>query len=363
MSGETVTFTESPETATPSLFIGGYEYFGKLAIDGVSDRLQEFAPNPNYERYLRMHKVLVGNSGAEELEQVHASLREEAMPRYLYVAGWAAAEAAVANNNRPTEQRLQLLDDGIACWVRGMYNQQWLNTYGNSHTLEHSAPLRSAVAVATAPLLKGIILGDITKETMRTVFEDSLRIAQANVVCLDIASKERDTDAVADHLGLAYEMNAQLLVNRWLSPTRFLIPSFARSDTGYYYPDQTHDLLAVHQKWGKIYNIAPVEIKSSASARDRERYRALLVRGKMHLSIEGRFAPGDTLQMITDSYEGVASLQQQAKLDAISIRFMNMMRDYYNGEPLAGVATEKGKMVFRDNAIVVGNHPGLVRVD
>src|SRR6059058_2734578 len=90
------------------------------------DRLA-FTPNPSYERYLRMHKVFVGNHGAEQLEEIHRSLRNETMPCYLSVAGWAAVEASLVRSDKPTQDRLGLLGDAAICWQKSLRQQLKLN--------------------------------------------------------------------------------------------------------------------------------------------------------------------------------------------------------------------------------------------
>ena len=344
-------------------FIGelspGYELLTSPLQIEPYDQLN-FAPNSDYERYLRIHKVFVGNRGASTLEEIHEGLKNEYMPRYLAAAGWAAAEAAVVRSDSPTRERLQLLAGGVACWQQAVHNQRWLNTYGPEYLAEYAMPHRMALDVAVAPLMQGIIVGDITPLTCQRVFEDSLRVAQSNIVQLNLMAREGNMSGLAEHIGFGYESNALLAFNRRLSPTWFVIPSMVRSDSGHYYQEQTHDLLVIHQKKGNLLDVTPVEIKAAASARDRERYRALSVRGKMHLSMDGRYTPDHTLDAITASYGGYASPLEKEIADSVSNRFMKMARDYYAGDKLGSVATSRSHVAFRDNAIVAANHPGLL---
>jgi hypothetical protein len=318
-----------------------------------------FAPNPAYESYLRMHKVFVGQAGGEQLEQVHQNLRGESLPRYLDVAGWAAAEAALVDAERPATQRVDMINQAVGCWRRALGMQQQLNVHAPAYMAEYAVPHRMALNIAVAPLLKGIVVGNVTEAICEQVFLDCLNIAQSNVVQLKLMSKENHIDGIAEHIGFGYECNALLALNRFTSPTWFAIPSMARSDSGHHYREQTHDLLLIRQKWGHIKSVIPVEVKAKASLRDRERYKALLVRGKMHLSVPGKCTPRDTLDALAAVHQGTATKQEAALLENVSGRFMDMISDYYAGKRLGRVATQRTVTLFRDNGFVVANHPGL----
>lgn len=319
-----------------------------------------FSPNANYERYLRMHKVLVGLRGSDQLLEMHESLTDEYMPRYLSVAGWAAAEAAIVRTHDPEDKRLELIDKANDCWRRAIAQQHSMNGMTAPYLHEYAFPHRAAVDIAITPLLKGIIRGDIDSSAPREVFNDCISIAKKNAKDLHEAAATGNVEALSEHIGLGYELNALLAFNRRFSQMWFVMPGMNRSDSGYYYPQQTHDLMVVHQKWGKVLDVAPVEIKSAASARDRLRYKALLVRGKMHLSVAGKYRPEETLEAIVASHEGVATRAELALADDITARFIAMARDYFAGRKLIELTTKKSAMSFRDNSIVVNKYPGLL---
>jgi hypothetical protein len=131
-----------------------------------------------------------------------------------------------------------------------------------------------------------------------------LAIAQLSVVQGDLASRSGDIGGVADHRGFQYECNGLLSLLYLNNPNCIPTPSSARAGSGYDHRDQTHDISVIHQRWGKIHRVTPIEIKSAASLRDRQRYKALIVRGKMHLSVEGRYDPKETLNAFAEVYEG-----------------------------------------------------------
>jgi hypothetical protein len=334
---------------------------GYDALRNVPHNLQietTFRPNSAYEAYLRMHKVLVGPGTADFLIDTAETLKREELPRYLTVAGSAAVEAALVKPDRPTRQRMKLLDTAESCWQRALAGQIVLNTGEEEHLFESAAPYRTALNLATLPLVRGLVVGDVTDKTCQAVLEDSLRVAQANIVRLELAAREDDIESLGEHIGFGYECNALLSLNRALSNSWFALPSLARADTGYHYSEQTHDLMVIRQKRGTIQNILPVEVKSSASLRDRNRFEALLVRGKMHLSVEGGHFPSVTLQAITATHEGTATKKQLAITQSVTNRFMRMLKDYYAGERKP-VATTRTITSFHDKTLVIQNHPGL----
>lgn len=337
----------------------GYDLLSQpIEIAPIMDTVT-FKPNRYYEKYQLMHKVIVGREGAATLEAIHGSLKEETLPRYLVAAGWAAAEASLILSDRSRKERSELFESGVEAWEKALKTQRVINSFGPGPLKEHSFPHRIALDLASAPIISGMIKGEIDRDLLEEVFVDCLNIAQSNAVMINIASQNNDIDALNDHLGLGYECNALLALNRCLSKEWFAIPSLARADTGYHHRQQTHDLLIVHEDDDGKYRTIPVEIKSSASRRDRERYKALLVRGKMHLSLEGKYAPRDTLEAIEAVYEGRASAREQETAHEITNRFIEMIGDYCAGEALGWTATHKSVTVFHSNEHVAANHPGV----
>lgn len=338
------------------------ERFGSAmsaAEQSPSFELVSFSPHPAYEQYLRIHKVFVGPQTANVLEAVHGQLSEESLPRYLTVAGWAAAEAALVQTAASSQRRLNLLDEAVDCWDRAARNQMLLNQGDRPYMVEHSTPYRLAMDIATAPLLKGIVLGDVSDSIMDSVFNDCLEIAVANTAAYHDAVARRDHEAIADHTGFGYECNALLALNRLKIKTWFAVPALARSDSGHHHPEQSHDLSIIRQKWGDIKSVIPVEIKSAANARAKRRYKSLLVRGKMHLSEPGKYLHTETLDAIEAVHTGEANKLQTKIADQASVKFLEMLRDYRSGQLLGNIATERSVTTFRDNSLVVANHPGL----
>lgn len=319
----------------------------------------DYLRQPAFEKYMRMHKVLVGRGGAEELEDIYLNLREEAAPRFLIAAGWAAAEVAMVRRDMNTSRRVRLLDEAKEVWRLAIENDAALEEHTPNEKVEHGLRRRVALNIAVLPLLKGIAEGDVTRNTCRSVFDECLDVGLDNVADLSNMTKAKNNEGIAGHVGIGYEINALLAFNRMFSRTWFTIPSTARSDTGYHHRNQTHDLLIIHQDYGQIKRATPVEIKAKASLRDRLRYDALLVRGKMHLSVEGKSMPQYTLQSINAVHKGTDTEEDRVIANGATDRLISMVRDYYAGERLGKLATWHTVTTFQDNAQVVARHPGL----
>ena len=323
--------------------------------EGSGQNSWVFSPRPAYDTYLQMDKVLARSENIADLVQVHDDLKDETMPRYLAVAGWAAAEAALMGRTAPKTARLELLKYAEKAWAAAVVNQVDLNR-SEPHLREPSQPLRLSLDLAILPLLEGMVRGDVTIDQCTRSFEASLEIATYNREFKQKAKEIGDIQAMQDYSGFSYELLCLLAVNRRLSSSKFAIPGLARADSGHYLQQQTHDLLSVHQQWGVIRNAVPIEIKGQTSGRDRRRYKALLIRGQTYLCQDG-LSPDETLEAIKDAYiepEGKAA----AIADALSGQVTSMIKEYSLGGKI-DVRARKSVTYFRDNARVLERFPGL----
>lgn len=313
-----------------------------------------FAPNKAYDEYFKIHKVFVGETGGATLEDIGNRLEDEWLPRYLDAAGWAFAESALTQKNLPSVERMRLMEQANRAWERGLRSQQefddeehreWLSDYTDS--------FRLALNLAYAPLMQSVIAGNVTESTRERIFADTLAIAQLSVIQLDLAQKNQNVDAIADHVGFQYECNALLALLYLNNPNYVPIPSSARAGSGYDYRDQTHDISLIHQRWGKIHRVTPVEIKAAASLRDRQRYKALIVRGKMHLSVEGKHRPQDTLEAFASVYEGNPTPESMRIVTHASSTVQDLLVLYQKGEEVDSFKKIHSDTRFHDTAHVV----------
>lgn len=302
----------------------------------IHPKKKSFAPNTAYAEYFKMHKVFVGESGGSELERIGAQLEEEWLPRYLDAAGWAFAEAALTQPSKATLDRTHLVQKATQCWEKALQSQyefdnnedhhEWLSDYVDSYRL--------ALNLAYTPLMHAMVAGDVTASTRERAFADTLAIAQLSVIQSDLAEREGNIGGLADHRGFQYECNALLSLLYLDNPNYVPLPSSARAGSGYEYRDQTHDISVIHQRWGKIHRITPIEIKSAASLHDRRRYKALIVRGKMHLSVEGRYDPKETLNAYASVYEGESNQDAERIATHASSTMQDLLVLYQKGAEL-----------------------------
>lgn len=340
--------------------IRGVSAYDKLRTVSKQDETElqlSFTPHPDYATYLKIHKVLVGPVTAQKLERVHQNLAHEELSRYLSVAGWAAAEAALAQPDKSARCRNTLLEQTNDCWTRALENQLAWNDRGNREIAEHSAAYRYALDLAHLPLLQAMVSGNITEAIRKSVALDVLNICEANIVQMNLALKAHDQAAVSDHVGFGHEGNGILAFHSLNSSSLIVIPSSARADSGHHHPNQTHDLLAIQQKWGHIIDMTPIEIKSQVSQRDRARYKALLVRGKMHLSIEGKYSPEHTLQAFSAFFNGTQTKDEKKITDHARRTILDLFWLYKKGNKLADFAGKDSACTYREASSVHKAYP------
>ena len=326
----------------PEQHLAGYDslYRSLAQVATAADTHFIFAPNRAYDAYHRLPKTFANEAGAPQLFAIANALRHEWMPRYLEAGGWAAAEGALASNDLSTIDRIRALDDAEEMWMRALERNIAMDTTeGREWLRDASAPYRNAIDIAHIPLMKSLVSGDITATVRERVFADTLAIAQAADVQQAFARKAGDKLIAADLLGFGHECTA-LLTLQYLDDPRYVpIPSSARAGAGYDYPNQTHDLTVINQHFGDILKVIPVEVKSKASLQHLKRYDALIVRGKMHLSLPGRFLPQHTHDAFAAAYEGTATDIDLQTVENATQVFCDLLKEYQKGgRQDAGVA-------------------------
>lgn len=298
-----------------------------------ADRSISFGINQEYIDYHKIHKVMVGEKSVPKLLLIYESLRGEAMPKYLDTAAWAAAEAALISKSMSAVDRNALVERAEACWSRAIDQQEKINQLSKaSEMCEDSAPFRYAVNLAFTPIMHALVAGNVTEVTREKVFVDVLSISQLAGLQRDLATKEGASNAVGDLLGLEHECNAHLVLLYMNDPRYIPLPSSARSGSGHDYPEQTHDIQLLNQHWGEIRKTIPIEIKSKASLRDIKRYEALIIRGKMHMSIEGKYTPEHTRNALAAHYANKASPTQTRIVDEVSKTLKELVELYQSGK-------------------------------
>ena len=317
-----------------------------------------YLENEVYNYYLQMPKGMVGEEGAEQLREIGRCLETEELPVYLDAAGWACAEAGLASQTLSTVERVTLVAKAEKMWIRGLVNTVNITeTYDSERPYGENGGHRTALNVAFAPLLKSIIVGNVRADTMQKVLLDTSEIAHDSRLSLAKAYENEDTDAAAFHRGFLFEASALMALLYMEDPRYVPFPATARADTGYYHRDQTHDISIINHHWGEIKKVIPVEIKSTASQRDKRRYKALIIPGKMRLSVGG-VESSDTADAFYDLTHGTASPEQIAAIEQLSTQLREMLRLYQQGISAEGFAMDSLTR-FHDSKMVAKYYPEL----
>lgn len=337
----------------------GFERLRQKDMPASTPEPLTFTPNPAFNDYLKIHKVLVGQQTAKELIRLGQSLSQETLPQYNIAAGSAFCEAALALDDEDAVDRMHLLDDAEDVWSRAL-DTQLAYAESNPNMVDYADPYRTALDLARLPLLRGIVAGDVTQHTRDQVRQETLAIAGANNVRTRLAIMDRDREAVASHLGLGHEANFLIAIDSLDSPTFVATSSFARSDTGHFHPHQTHDIMLFQQKWGRILDIMPVEIKAKTSRKSKNRYSALLVRGKVHLTYNvGIHDPENVRRAFVGYHLGIPSQQETKVARDIRTTLLEMIHLYKSGQALGSIATDRSLLRFRDQSALHDHHPEI----
>jgi hypothetical protein len=316
-----------------------------------------FVPQPAYESYQQMDKVLARRESIDDLVSVYESLKDEELPKYLAVAGWAAAEAAIMGTQLSSETRHRLLDGARGTWLQALVNQLGVNnTY--PYMRRAALPYRYGLDLASLPLLRGMVDGCVTEIQCEESFRSTLQIARLNREQRLSLREEGDFEAAKDHGGFSFELLCILAINRNLSPSKFALPAFARADSGYHWSDQCHDVLSIHQNWGVVRNAVPIEVKQRTKQIDRNRFKALLMRGDTYLR-SGTLTADETLDVFDRAYT-LRGPEDIAAADAITDQVVGMIKEYSRGQVI-DMHTRRSVTHFRDDAGVLELFPGLQR--
>lgn len=304
--------------------------------DAVQPYLHErahytYLGNNAFHRYLKMHKVLPGISGAKELQVLGRELEDEYMPTHANAAAWAYAEAGMIDTTLSTVERVQLVSKAEDLWQRAIHTDIRLQAseYGEFFN-EPTEAYRHALPLIFSPLMKAVIIGNVTTPLLRQSLADTVSLATG--VSGEIQRQAHDEDGYvrSTFVGLAHELNALATLLYMEDPRYIPLPSTARADTGYYHREQTHDIMILNQHWGTIRKAIPIEIKAKASSKDRRRYKSLIIRGKMHLAIESA-DPIETAASFGRLLDGTPTMQDAVGVERIATDVREMLRLYQQG--------------------------------
>lgn len=290
----------------------------------------DYLQHPVYGRYQQMHKMFPGPKGAVELMQIADALSVETDSRFLSAAASAYVEAAIILDELPQDDRLALLENAEQHWCRALAGEGELKARA-PELVEYTSEYRLAMNLACLPMVQAMVQGDVTKEVIHASITNLLQIVDLSKLQMCLAQGEDNEVAIGEHLGLQHEINALVALLFPQDPKYIAIPSSDRAGSGYSYTEQTHDIVLISQHFGTVRNMIPIEIKAHASKRDRERYRALLIRGKMHLSLPGLYKPEYTTEAFERHLAGTATAADIELITAVESTVAELMSKYKQG--------------------------------
>lgn len=303
--------------------------------------------NDAYKRYLKMHKVIVNRSGSDLLLRIGESLQEEDHPEYLEAAGWALAEAGLADGQKPTAQRLDLLEMADENWQRALKMYDGLeSTEFPDRWRDDSKPFRLALNIAYTPIMRAIVCGDVTTKVRRKVLHDTIAIAQLAELHRDLAQRQGHKVAGCELYGFMHECNTMAA---WLmldNPAYVPIPSSSRADNGIFNPKQTHDISLVHQNYGTIKKVIPIEVKKERHIESVKRYDAMLITRK-DLTLDSDGTIEDTLHSLADIFEGAATKEEYWQLAKIRRTLRSRLQKYQQYDPAPAYNSYNTRTQFR----------------
>lgn len=345
--------------------------FEKARSSYVSDRELEtyvgersdlvYLKHPAFHQYIKMHKVALGISGSQELVVLADTLAEENMPRYLDAAASAYAEVGLFNASLTAVQRVAFVQKAEEQWRRASDAWEDISHRDASGTiLDAAEPDRFALNIAMTPVMKSFIAGNVTKDILATSLENTVQVGERVSRALSRAAITKTMDDVASYVGVLHEINA-LSSLMYLDDVRYVpLPATARADTGYYHREQTHDISIINHHWGDVRKVIPVEVKSKASVRDKRRYQALILRGKMHLTPNNVYDPRVTNKLYAKVLDGEATLTECAMVEQMSTTVRDLLRLYQQGVSAESVAM-RSLTKFHDTAVVAKQYPELAK--
>jgi hypothetical protein len=318
-------FLIEESTATRSQIFGGRE----------PDSHLDYFEHPLYTRYMQLPKGLLSPNQVGVLYEVHEGLTAESATRFLFTGGWAAAEAAIVmkDMDRGGGTRTRLLEAAGDAWLRAHDRAMAVRAAGEETPDHYSLKERIELALASIPLLEGIVTGDVRVKTLERVASDYAQVAIENLATGQSKRKSGDVDRALFHEGLDCEVLALLGLNKELTTRRFGTPSTARNDSGYFFPKLTHDLMLFRQRGGQLKSILPAEVKTRVRRHDKKRYKALLIDSEFMDEVEAG-EPGPMLELYARVYLGGASGADMAIAENLTRRMWAMVSQYSAGSIL-----------------------------
>jgi hypothetical protein len=312
------------------------EQLAPLMFDGEEPNSHlRYLEHPLYDRYMHLPKGLLVAEEAPALREVHEGLLGEPASRFQFVSGWAAAEAALvmADGRNARKTRMSLVEGAGDAWVRAHDRLVAVGQAATETNDHYALKQRVELALASIPLLEGIVAGDVRVQTLDRVADAYLQIGIDNMAFGRSKRSTGDSLRACFHDGLAYEILALLGLNDGLTTRKLAMPSTARNDSGYHSSNLTHDVMILKQRSGRLTTMVPAEVKTRMAGHHKKRYKALILDGSS-LDVLQAGEPGPMTDLFARAYRGDGS---KADIDAVGVmaqELWEMVAQYTSGAVL-----------------------------
>ena len=290
--------------------------------------------NKTYKRYIKTPKGVAADASVHRLLGFARELEKEQTAEYLESAGGAFAEAALANSEMRVKKRLEILDKADECYMRAIraYDGQEKTDFADIFR-DDSKPFRLALNLAYTPLIRSIVLGDVTDEVRRQSMTDTLAIAELAEVHRQFAMRDGEQTGTCELYGFMHECNVLVAFLHLDNPAYVPVPSFPRADSGYFHKSHTHDIALINQRFGIIKKIIPIEAKKERHKNSVRRYDALLMTRDDIAPSVGDKSIESTLHLFSNIFNGSATETDHLEFKRIKSRVRNRIREYQRLSP------------------------------
>lgn len=305
------------------------------------------------ERYMLIHKRPVGPKTAERLFSLYEELTKTQEPRTQYMAGWTALEASMVGTHLSGDERARLVDAAQESWEFALQLQREYSA--ESAWRKNTAPstigeYRIATALMSTDVFRELPYGKPSLQTIADMHHKMVDLLALNDQDMRTARLYGNEGRAANHKGLAFELMTMCALNRMYSSKLIATPSFARSDSGLYYPEQTHDVQCVYLKWGEVAEVIPSEVKSRLSGKFLARYVGSgLISGEA-LTHHGQFSISKQVERFQAEVNGTIEPYDEFMLQDITDTVLHSIRHFKRPE-LAGIhCTDRRRCEFDSKA-------------
>jgi len=289
---------------------------------------RDYLHHGTYREYSQIRETSSSDVGVRRLEAMAKRLSREEDPILLSAAASAYLESGISQGELDVTGKLTLAGKAQMLWGQALQNEATLT---DTDGTECDTQYRIAMNLACLPIVKSMFRGDVKEGVIDTTIDRLISIGDA---CgAEETSHRIGNDVYSANMlvGVQHELNALVSLLYKKDARYVVLPSFQREGTGFYNPEQTHDINLISQHFGNVRSILPIEVKARISQESRERYEALLVGGRVHLGVNGSIHqrnPSLTRHAMARHRAGEATEDDEQTVLSIQRTMSKLLSDY-----------------------------------